>query len=271
MVLTLAAAVCIIAAALAVVCLYRFTGLFTPKPTEKNIARNLNFDDPRWVDSLMEISLPSCEKDVTMYGAFSYSGEDTTLTQAYATRAKLDAVRSHYAGLLENPSIPGNNSEGVLELQGTLKGRTVKVVNYFSEVSNLIHVEMEMTGVYAGMIRAKIIDSFPKEALEAAPEIAFFAAGESSEGYVMYDFNTFVSDIYALAPVFSRAYAFNGTAEELKEKINSLGERYNDPSNAIIGEGIAEIKSGAYLYQVKPVEGRGGAKVALVVQTIPKS
>ncbi|MDR2078840.1 MAG: hypothetical protein LBP74_03850 [Treponema sp.] len=272
-VLTIAAAVFIIAAALAVVFLYRFTGIFIRKPTEKNIAANLDFDDPQWINRLMEISLPPCEKDFSIYEAFSYSGEDTALTQVYATRAKLESIRSHYIELLENPSIPENNSVGVLELRGTCNGRSVRVVNYFSELSNLIRVDMEMNGEYAGIIRAKIIDSFPSEALDSEPEIAFFASGESTEGYVMYDFDTFASDIYANTPVFSRAYAFDGTLDELKEKINSLGKRYSDPSSSSVSGGVAEIKNDAYLYQVKPVEGTSekSAKVALVVQTIPES
>jgi hypothetical protein len=269
--LTIAAAVTIVAAAIVIVCLYRFTGIFVSRPTEKSIARTLDFEDPQWVDTLMEINLPSCEKDFSIYGAFSYSGEATTLTQVYATGAQLDTVRSYYLDLLENAEVSQNNSKGVLELEGTFNGRTVEVVNYYSELSTLIRVDMEMTGVYAAMIQRKIIDSFPGAALEAAPQIAAFASGESSEGYVMYDYNTFAPDIYANVPVFSRAYAFGGTLNDLKEKINSLGEQYTDPSNASISEGIAEIKSGAYLYQVKPVEGEAGVKAAVVIQTIPKN
>jgi hypothetical protein len=130
---------------------------------------------------------------------------------------------------------------------------------------------MEMTGEYAAMIRRKVIDSFPVDALAAAPDIGAFASGESSEGYVMYDYNSFAEDIYPNVPLFSRAYSFAGTMEELKEKINTLGERYTDPARASISGGIAEIQHGDWLYQIKPLENGGPAKVALIVQRIPKS
>jgi hypothetical protein len=275
MTLTIAVAAGIVAAALVVVALYR-SGLvsvpdFIGRPSEKRIARNLDFSDFRWPEELVELNLPSFQKDFAVYSAFSYSGEYSNLTLVYATRAKLDDIRAHYQRLLENPSVEGRNDEGILNLKGLVRGRIVTVTNYFSEISNLIQVNMEMTGEYAALIRQKVIDSFPEDALAAAPEIAAFASGESSEGYVMYDSNSFAEDIYPNIPLFSRAYAFAGTTEELREKINALGERYTDPARARISEGIAEIQHGPWLYQVKPLESGGQAKVVLVVQDIPES
>jgi hypothetical protein len=271
--LTIAAAAGIIAAALVVVSLYRFTPAldFIRRPSEKRIARNLDLSDSRWAEELMELNLPSYQKDFALYSAFSYSGERSSLTLVYAARVKLDDVRSHYQGILENPDAGGRNDEGVLNLKGLVRGRIVTVTNYFSEVSSLIRVDMEMTGKYAGIIRKKIIAAFPEDALEGVPEIGAFANGESSEGYVMYDYNSFASDSYPDIPLFSRAYSFDGTLEQLKQKINSLGERYNNPALASISGGIAAIKHGSYLYQIKPLEDGARPRAALIIQTIPES
>ncbi|MDR1930567.1 MAG: hypothetical protein LBQ44_08070 [Treponema sp.] len=277
MALTITAAFLIVAAAAVFVCLYRFTGIFSsgPKslfpPSEKRIARNLDFGDFRWPEELLELNLPSYKKDFAVFSAFSYSGTENSLTLVYASRAKLDDIRAHYLGLLENPSVGERNDQGVLNLTGTIRGRAVTVLNYFSEVSSLIEVTMEMTGEYTGIIRQKIIGSFPEDALAAAPEIGSFASGESDSGYVMYGFNAFAEDIYANIPVFSRAYGFGGTIEELREKINSLGEQYTDTASAIIGGGTAEIKHDGWLYQVKPLEEGGRIKVALIIQNIPET
>ena len=269
MILTMVAAVCIIAGAVIIVGLYRFTGVFTVKPTEKRIALNLDFNDPEWVDTLMEISLPSYKKDFTVYSAFSNSNGTNTVTQIYATRADLDDIRTYYKSLLDNPYIPAKNDVGVLEISGELKNRKVAIVNYFSEVTNLIQVEMELSGEYADLIWKKITDAFPTEALEAAPDIAVFASGKSTEAYVMYNHDTFATDVYANIPLFSRAYTFDGTLRELNDRINALGERFTD--SALISEGIAEIKHNAWLYQVKALESFSGVKVALIIQAMPKS
>jgi hypothetical protein len=271
MTLTIAAAVAIVAAAVVIVCLYRFTSVFVSTPSEKRIARDLDFNDSHWAEELMELNLPSYQKDFSIYSAFSYTGVFCNLTLVYASRAKLDDIRSHYRALLENPESSGRNDGGVLNLRGKIRGRDVTIGNYFSEVSNLIQVNMEMTGEYALVIREKIVAAFPENALVVVPEIAAFASGESIEGYVMYDYNDYASDIYANVPLFSRAYVFDGTQEELREKINSLGQRYRNPVAASISEGIAEIKSGAYLYQIKPLEEGSTTKVALIIQSIPKS
>ncbi|MDR2048770.1 MAG: hypothetical protein LBP69_04880 [Treponema sp.] len=273
MAFTITAAAAIVAAAIVAVVLYRSGVVSAPdfrRPSEKRIARNLDFSDSRWPEELVELNLPSFQKDFAVYSAFSYSGDYSNLTLVYATRAKIGDIRAHYRQLLENPSAEGRNDDGVLNLKGLVRGRIATVTNYFSEVSNLIQVNMEMTGEYAAMIRQKVIDAFPRDALTAAPDIGAFASGESSEGYVMYDFNSFAEDIYPNVPLFSRAYSFAGTTEELKEKINSLGERYTDPARARISEGIAEIQHGGYLYQVKPLEDGGQVKVALIVQSIPE-
>ena len=269
MIPTIIAAAAIIMGALAIVALYRFTNLFDGKPTEKRIAQNLDLSDSQWADTLMEISIPSYKKDFSIYSAFSDMNGRNILTQVYATRADLNDVRIHYSDLLQNTSLSSNNSAGVLELSGEFKGRKVTVINYFSEVSNLIQVEMEMSGEYTDLIWNKISASFPLQALEAVPEIAQFARGESTEAFVMYNYDTFAADVYANVPVFSRAYRFNGTLEELKKKIDALGETFT--GSAVISGGIAEIKYNAWLYQVKAMESFSGVKVALIIQAVPNS
>lgn len=280
---TLLAAAGIVLGALLIVILYRGGVFAAPRagngfafaflggrPSEKRIVRKLDLNDSGWPEELVELALPSCQKDFAVYSAFSYAGERCNLTLVYATRAKLDEIRSHYQIVLESPIASGRNDEGVLNLQGLIGDRAVEITNYFSEVANLIQVNIEMTGEYAGVIRRKIIGAFPEEAL-AAPGIGGFVSGESGEGYVMYDFNPYAADVYAGAPLFSRAYSFGGPVEELKGKINALGERYADPASAGINGGIAVIKYGGYLYQIKPLEDGGEIKVALIVQAIPEN
>ncbi|MDR0583871.1 MAG: hypothetical protein LBG57_05920 [Treponema sp.] len=285
-IITLLAAAGIVIAALLIVILYRGGVFAAPnapqakngfaftfpgsRPSEKRIALNLDLNDSAWPEELVELALPSYQKDFALYSAFSYAGERCNLTLVYATRAKLDEIRSHYQAILESPIAGGKNDEGVLNLKGLIRDRAVEITNYFSELANLIQVNIEMTGEYAGLIRRKIIGAFPEEAL-AAPGIGGFASGESGEGYVMYDFNPYAADVYAGAPLFSRAYSFSGPVEELKGKINALGERYTDPASAGISGGTAVIKYGGYLYQIKPLEDGGEVKAALLVQAIPQN
>jgi hypothetical protein len=249
--------------------LYRFTGIFAVKPTESRIARNLDLADPLWVEQLAELNVPSYKKDFSIYTAFSYTGADCSVTLVYATRAELDDIRSYYLELLDDAREQGRNTVGRLEVGGTVKGRRVEVENYFSEVTNLVRVDIEMDGEYAEQIRQTIIASFPQPAIDAAPEIAAFAAGQSRDGYVLYSSNAFALDSYADVPAFSRAYAYEGTEAELRTRIDTLAGRFSDPANALIGGGTAEIKYGGYLYQIKPVVSGGETLVAIVVQSIP--
>ena len=267
MIVTIVASCAIVVAATVIVVLYRFTDLLTFTPTEKSIARKLDLNDPLWVDTLLELSLPPFKKDFPVFSTFFYSDDGITVSQIYATMAKLDDIRAHYLALLENSGVSETDDVAVLDLEGECKGRNVTVTNYFSEVSNLIQVEMEMSGEYADIIRQKVVDSFPVLALSEVPEIAAFTSGRNSEGYVMYSSNAFASDVFADVPLFSRAYSFDGTLDELRRKIDSLSLRSYDA--AVIDNGIAEIKNGAWLYQVKALQSITGVKVILVIQAIP--
>ena len=249
--------------------LYRFTNIFEVKPTEPHIARNLDFADPCWVEQLAELNVASYKKDFSIYTAFFYTDSECSITQVYATRTELDAIRAYYLEALDNAREQGRNTVGRLGVSGTVKGRKVDVENYFSEVTNLVRVDIEMNGEYAEQIRQKIIASFPQPAIDAAPEIAALAAGKSRDGYVLYSSNAFALDSYADVPVFSRAYAYEGTEAELRARIDTLAGRFTDPANAIIGGGTAEIKYRGYLYKIKPVVSEGETLVAIVVQSIP--
>jgi hypothetical protein len=245
------------------------------KPPETAVARALDFKSPvvdyTWPEELTELNLPSYQKDFALYSTFSYADEENSLTLVYATRAKIVDIRAHYLELLENAAENGRNDEGNLNLTGGVRGRNAAVTNYFSEVSNIIRVDIEMTGDAAALIRKKITDAFPEEALAALPEIAVFASSKSDSGYVMYNYNTFAEDVYANSPLFSRAYPFNGSPDELKEKINALGERFSDPATARISDGEAAIQHGPWLYQIRPLVDGNGTRTALVIQAIPNS
>jgi hypothetical protein len=275
MTLTIAAAICIVAAAVIAVVCYRSGGFFAKKPPETAAARALDFKSPvvdyTWPEELTELNLPSYQKDFALYSAFSYAGEEHSLTLVYATRAKIGDIRAHYLELLDAAAENGRNDEGSVNIEGLVRGRKAAVTNYFSEVSTIIRVDVEMTGDAAALIRKKIAAAFPEEALTALPEIAAFAAGSSDSGYVMYDYNTFAEDVYANLPLFSRAYPFNGSPDELKARINALAERFSDPASARISDGEAAIQHGPWLYQIKPLVDGNGTRTALVIQAIPDS
>jgi hypothetical protein len=273
--LTIVLAVLVVAAAALVAGLNRL-GIFSSffgrfgGPTEKSILRNLDLADPLWAERFFDLALPPREKDFGLYSAFTYSGEKSTLTQVYASGAKLEDIRSHYRDLLEDSLSPESNGPGVLELSGLRQGRKVRVQNYYSEVSSLIQVDMELSGENAALIRDKVYRAFPEEALRSVPEIAALAEGESGEGYVMYNYDSLASDLYANAPVFSRAYVSGGSLGTLREKITALEERFSDPASAHISEGRAEIKHGGYLYQISAFESGGLVKAAVAVQAVPE-
>jgi hypothetical protein len=266
---TIAIAVLIALAGVGIACLNRFTTVFELKPTERRIANKLNLTDSQWIENLVELQVPSCKKDFSLYTAFTYMGGENYLTMLYSTRESLDAVRSWYMGALDDPKEEGENTVAILKLRGTVNGREVTVGNYFSEVATLIEVVIIADGEYIDMIREKIIAGFPKSAIDAVPEIAALTAGGSGSGYVLYNSNAFATDSYANIPIFSRLYEYGGTETEFEKAIEKLSVVFTDPANALFDKNTAQIKHAGYLYEIKPVNEGKNMRITVTVQRMP--
>jgi hypothetical protein len=266
---TIVIAVLIVLAGVGIACLNRFTTVFDLKPTGKRIAKKLDLTDHRWIETLVEMQIPSCKKDFSLYTAFTYMDGKNQLTMMYSTRESLDTVRAWYMDALDDPKEEGENTVAILKLRGTVNGREVTIGNYFSEVANVVEVVISADGEYIDMIRGKIVAAFPQSAIDAVPEIAEMTSGGSGSGYVLYNSDAFATDSYVNIPIFSRLYEYGGTEAELEKAMEKLSATFTGPANALFYKNTAQIKHAGYLYEIKPVTEGVNTRITVTVQRMP--
>jgi hypothetical protein len=216
-------------------------------------------------------------RDVALYGmefplnaAFSYGDDGCRLRVTYVTREELSDIKAHYMKALDSPRESGLNNAASFSVEGSLKGRSVSVRNYFSELAYIVMVEIEQTGREAETIKKRIVSAFPERELAENRRLSPFAPSEAVDGYVLYNYDTFATDKYTGTPIYSRRYGYGGTSADLASAIDSLGKFYADASRAVIENGSALIKDNGYLYTIMPFERDGQVYSVITMQRIPE-
>lgn len=243
-------------------------GIF-PGDLEKATIKRLDFAETEWIEKIMTENVPLYEKDFLINEAYVYSEAEGKLVLTYATKAEMDDLRAHFKANLTDYKEENTNDQGNLSLSGFADKRKVSVRNYFSEVTNIIEITLVFDGENEQLLRQKVVANFPEEALASAPLLSEFMAGETTSGYVLYDYDEYSDRFYAGSPIFSRSYSSVSTLGDLKKSIDGLAEHYSDPKTAIISDGEALIKADDYLFSVSAIEVKGQAKTVLTVQHKP--
>ncbi len=262
----------VILAILAVAIVLVFTQLILPKLTENTeggVVRSVSMEDDTWPLRLIETGLPLYENDFLMSSAYKYGPDGGVATVMYSTQAEIPAIRGHYMKTVDKARETGENSDSSLSLTGEANGHGVTIKNYYSDVANIVSVDMDHNSPNADKIREKIMAGFPEDAVAAEENIAKFTGGPADSGYVLYNFDPYATDSYTGAPIFSRAYGYDGPIEDLKGGIAALKDVYPEGNEAVFEENRALIKNGGYLYTLSAMENDGGVFTVLTVQQMP--
>ena len=263
--IVIAVLVIIIIAALGIFLLPRIF----PGDLEKATVKRLDFAESEWIERIMTDNVPLYEKDFLINAAYVYSESEGKLVLTYATKAEMDDLRAHFKANLTGYTEQNTNDQGNLALSGFVDKRKVSVRNYFSEVTNIIEITLMFDGENEQLLRQKVAQNFPEDALASAPLLSEFLTGETTSGYVLYDYDEYSDRFYAGSPIFSRSYSSISTLSDLALRIDGLAKHYSDPSTAIIGDGEALIKTDDYLFSISAIEVKGQVKTVLTVQHKP--
>lgn len=236
------------------------------KPT---FADELDFAQSDWVEQLVTSSIPLYQNDFAINAAYVYSKDSDKLVFTYATQADIPELREYYEKALEGAVQTGVNDEGNLSIEGSAGGKAVAVCNYYSEVANVVEVVLDYEDE-GGELRAKLKDSYPKSALDGS-EIGKFAAQELERGYVLYDFDEYATEHYPKLPIFSRAYAFDGSMDQLKGEIESAAALYADKNAVLVSDGQIDVKENGHIISSSAIElPEIGIATAIAIQKLPE-
>lgn len=192
------------------------------KPTPQKILKEIDFSSPDWIEHYAELSPGVFGEDFFVNTAFTYNVRSNKMIVTYASQNSVDEIREYYAAL-PGAELSERNDETSLNLTVQDQGQKVRVYNYFSPVSRVIELEINLEPDNAQLVISQLEEAFPDGVLAAVPELQEILGGEVFGGYVRYSYDELDPFTYPYLPTFSRGYFFSGTEEDFLDVISALG------------------------------------------------
>ena len=226
------------------------------------ILMSLDFNDSTWIEDMVYNRIKPTEKTIDINSSFVYSQDTAYITAAYASSASVEDAKSYYLA-----QIPGSvdNEAGEMtrmDVMGEKNGEDDMFTAYDTKVT--------IDSDKAAQIKDKLIKEFPQQVLGNIPELAGILAGEKLGGYVMYNDDELSSYSYAGYPIFSVAYRYAGTKDELSEVQKTMKAKYTD-SIMFEDADAVYIKDQGYIISFTITESDLNYLAVITVQRIPEN
>jgi hypothetical protein len=197
------------------------------KPTPQKIIKEIDFSNPDWIEQYAERSIGVFGEDFFINTAFTYNVRSNKMIVTYASQNSVDEIREFYAAL-PGAELNERNDETSLNLTVMDQGQSVRIYNYFSPVSRVIELEINLEPDRAQLVISQLEEAFPDQVLAAVPELLEITSGDVFGGYVRYSYDELDPYTNPYLPIFSRGYYFSGTEEDFLELISALGAAHGE-------------------------------------------
>jgi len=229
----------------------------------------LDFDDSTWVEEMVNRRVKPSGTVMDISSSFVYSTDTAFIQYTYASPTSINEAKEYFLN-----KIPGSVdlAEGVpskLSIKGMINDEEIDVVNYEADLLNAYDLKVVIDRQKAEKIKSKLIAEYPTDFLKGYPEIAAVMKKEKLGGYVMYNDDELSNNSYAGAPIFSEAYRYGGTQEQLLAELKAIKEKYS--SSVFFEDGqMAFFKDQGHIISLSIVESDLNILAVVSVQKIPE-
>ncbi len=232
------------------------------------ILTSLDFNNSTWIEEMSYNRIKPTEKTIDINSSFVYSKDTAYITYAYASSSSVEDAKKYY---LEQ--IPGSvdNEAGEtmrMNIMGEKSGEMYDITNYEADMFNAFDVKITIDADKAAQIKEKLIKEFPQQAVDSVPEFAGILSGEKLGGYVMYNDDELSNYSYAGYPIYSVAYRYSGSKDDLTGVQKELEANYTD-SILFEDADAVYIKHQGYLISLTITESDLNYLAVITVQKIP--
>ena len=197
---------------------------YFPK-SPKNTLEKIDFANSAWIENYIEDEVGLFGKDFYINTAFSYNLRSNKMVVTYASQNTVEEAREYYL-TLPGAELSGRNDETSLNVTADIGGQSLRVYNYFSEVSRVIELTLILNNENAELVIAQLENTFPEQELAQINKAEVFLSGDIFGGYVRYDYDQFDGFAHPYLPIFSRAYLYEGSQEDFESVIEALNQAY---------------------------------------------
>ncbi len=232
------------------------------------ILSSLDFNNSSWIEEMANNRIKPTDKTIDINSSFVYSKDTAYITYAYASSSSVEDAKKYY---LEQ--IPGSvdNEAGEtmrMNITGEKSGEQYDVTNYEADMFNAYDVKVTIDRDKADQIKEKLIKEFPQQVVDSVPEFAGILSSEKLGGYVMYNDDELSSYSYAGYPIYSVAYRYPGSKDDLTEVQKELKANYTD-SILFEDADAVYIKNQGYIISFSIAESDLNYLAVITVQKIP--
>lgn len=232
------------------------------------ILMSLDFNDSSWIEDMAYNRIKPTQKTLDMNSSFVYSKDTAYITSTYASSSSVADAKGYYLSQLPGSVDYEAGQTMRMNIVGEKNGEKYDITNYDADMFNAFDVKVTIDREKAAQIKQKLINEFPAQAVEGVPEFAGILAGEKLGGYIMYNDDELSSYSYAGHPIFSVAYRYAGTKEQLTDVQKTMAANY--PDSIMFEDAHAVyIKNQGYIISLSIVESDQNYLAVITVQKIP--
>ena len=234
------------------------------------IMLSLDFDDSAWIKDMVHNRIKPTGKALDISSSFVYSEDTAYITSVYASLTTVEEAKAYYLN-----QIPGSvdyEAEQVsrLSIAGELRGEKIDVTNYQADLFNAYDTKVVIDKDKADKIKQKLIEEFPADVIESLPELATVLENKKLGGYIMYNDDELSNYSYADIPIYSVAYRYGGSKDELALIQKTIEQQYADSILFDDGETVY-FKEKGYIISLSISESDLNILAVITLQEIPGS
>ena len=263
----LTALIIVLVIAIAIVSVFLLYPRLAGKP-DWQILSSLDFNNSTWIKEMAHNRIQPTEKTIDINSSFVYSKDTAYITYAYASSSSVEDAKKYYLEQIPG-SVDNEAGEAMrMNVTGEKNGEMYDITNYEADMFNAFDVKITIDEDKASRIKEKLIKEFPQQAMDSVSEFAGILSSEKLGGYVMYNDDELSNYSYAGYPIYSAAYRYSGSKEELSEVQKALEANYTD-SILFEDADAVYIKHQGYLISLTITESDLNYLAVITVQKIP--
>lgn len=175
-----------------------------------------DFNDSTWIEDMVNRRLDPKEKMLDISSQFVYSEDSAFITVVYGSGATISEAKQYYLDAIPGSVDYKEDSVSQMQIAGELNGEEIEVINYEADVLNAYDVKVTLNEDMAVFLKERLEEAFPQDVVASYPELAaIIKNSDMLGGYVKYNDDELSSSSYVGVPIYSRAYRYAGTKEDL--------------------------------------------------------
>lgn len=229
----------------------------------------LDFEDSEWIEEMVEGRIEPTDKVLEMSSSFVYSADTAFITTVYGSSANIAQAKEYYLNSIDGAVDYEADSVSNMHISGQINGEKIEVVNYAADILNGFDTQITINKQLGDFLKDRLIEAYPSDIVSGYEELDAIMQNEKLGGYVMYNDDELSSYSYPGVPIYSEAYRYSGSKEDLISVQQQIKEKY---ISSVYFEGIDTVyfMNSTYILSLSISQSDINLLAVITIQEIPE-